>query len=200
LSSEELLAALAWFRTLPMWLDLDGLRVVHACWNEPAMARISQAIYQQPGMSAPLLQSACRKGKALYAPVEIVLKGQEVPLPDGQCFYDNDIHKRTKIRCRWYLSPQGQTYRSYALQSGEIACDLKLEASVIVEATPYPAIAKPVFIGHYGLSAERPEALADNVACLDFSVANGGFLCGYRWQGEQKVTSDKFVWVKAVHV
>ncbi len=23
-----------WFMTLPLWLDLDGLRVVHACWHD----------------------------------------------------------------------------------------------------------------------------------------------------------------------
>src|SRR5258707_1196136 len=28
--------ALSWFRSLPIWLDLPGLRVVHACWHEPS--------------------------------------------------------------------------------------------------------------------------------------------------------------------
>jgi hypothetical protein len=28
--------ALEWFQTLPVWLDLCGLRVVHACWHAPA--------------------------------------------------------------------------------------------------------------------------------------------------------------------
>ena len=23
--------------TIPLWLDLGGLRVVHACWHEPSM-------------------------------------------------------------------------------------------------------------------------------------------------------------------
>jgi hypothetical protein len=55
-----------------------------------------------------------------------------------------------------------------------------------LQAAPYPATAKPVFIGHSWLSAQRPALLADNVACLDYSVAKGGFLCAYRWDGEQK--------------
>jgi hypothetical protein len=85
------------------------------------------------------------------------------------------------------------------LQSGEIACDPKLDATGIAQPTPspHPTTAKPVFVGHYWLSAEQPEVLADNVACHDFSVANSGFLCGYRWEGEQKLTSDNLVWVKA---
>jgi hypothetical protein len=59
----------------------------------------------------------------------------------------------------------------------------------------YPTTAKPVFIGHYWLSAHRPEVLAEHVACLDFSVAKGGFLCAYRWQGEQKLRNDHFAWL-----
>jgi hypothetical protein len=54
-----------------------------------------------------------------------------------------------------------------------------------------------VFIGHYGLSGQRPEILAENVACLDYSVAKDGFLCAYRWKGEQKLTNENFVCVKA---
>jgi hypothetical protein len=73
-----------------------------------------------------------------------------------------------------------------------------LEQAVIDAAAPYPADAKPVFIGHYWLTAARPELLAENVACLDYSVAKGGFLCAYRWDGEQKLTRQHFVWVPAV--
>lgn len=62
----------------------------------------------------------------------------------------------------------------------------------------YPTTAKPVFFGHYWLSADRPEVLAENVACLDFSVAKGGFLCAYRWNGEKKLRSENFVWVSAI--
>ena len=94
------------------------------------------------------------------------------------------------------LAPNGHTYRTYALQSDVIPCDLALDASVIAEADPYPTTAKPVFVGHYWLSADRPEVLAENVACLDFSVAKGGFLCAYRWNGEKKLKNENFVWVK----
>jgi hypothetical protein len=34
LAPQGLRSHLEWFRTLPIWLDLDGLRVVHACWDE----------------------------------------------------------------------------------------------------------------------------------------------------------------------
>jgi hypothetical protein len=142
------------------------------------------------------LHSACRKGHALFAPVEVVLKGKEGRLPDGKSFQDKDGHVRTEIRTRWYLRPDGHTYRTYAFQSDEIACDLRLDEAVVADAAPYPADAKPVFVGHYWLSAERPELLARNVACLDYSVAKGGFLCAYRWDGEQALCNENFVWVR----
>jgi hypothetical protein len=63
-------------------------------------------------------------------------------------------------------------------------------------AVRHPTTAKPVFVGHYWLSAQRPAVLADNVACLDYSVAKGGFLCAYRWQGEQTLSNEHFVWVR----
>ena len=78
-----------------------------------------------------------------------------------------------------------------------IDCDLPLEQSVLEAAVPYPATAKPVFIGHYWLTGERPELLAPNVACLDWSVAKGGVLCAYRWNGEQTLDPAQFAHVAA---
>jgi len=196
LAPHELRSHLEWFRTLPMWLDLDGLRAVHACWDELSMSRITTDLEQQGGITPAIVHSACKKGKALFAPVEIILKGKEGKLPAGTSFQDKDGHVRTEIRTRWYLAPNGHTYRTYALQSDEIKCDLRLDEAVIAAAAPYPPTAKPVFVGHYWLSANRPEVLADNVACLDFSVAKDGFLCAYRWHGEQKLSNEHFVWVK----
>ncbi len=197
LKSDELVSYLAWFRTLPMWLDLDGLRVVHACWDDQSVATVAAALEEHRGITLAFLQSACKKENALFAPVEVVLKGKEAALPNGLSFGDAEGSVRSDIRTRWYLDPECQTYRTYALQSDEIGCDVALEKSVVERAAPYPATAKPVFFGHYWLSANRPRILADNVACLDYSVAKGEILCAYRWQGEQKLTNDHFVWVSA---
>lgn len=195
LTEHELQSYLEWFRNLPMWLELDGLRAVHACWDEQAIGQIDSACRNHGGITTEFLHSACQKGRPLFAPVEVILKGKEGKLPSGTSFHDNDGHVRAEIRTRWYLSPPGHTYRTYALQSDEVACDLELDDAVIAAAASYPANAKPVFVGHYWLSAQRPELLADNVACLDYSVAKGGFLCAYRWDGEQKLSKDNFVWV-----
>src|SRR5579872_4450096 len=192
LRPDELKRYLDWVRTLPLWLELDGLRVVHACWDEKQAREIALALELFGGVTTGFLRLACKEGESLFDPVETVLKGKEVPLPDGLTIRDKDGTVRTEIRTRWYSPPEGHTYRTYALQSDEVACDLALETSVIEAAVPYPTSGKPVFVGHYWLSANRPEVLAENVACLDYSVAKGGFLCGYRWEGEQKLSNEHF--------
>jgi hypothetical protein len=196
LKPNELRFYLDWFLTLPLWRELDGVRAVHACWDENSMAIIAKAYKHYDGITTEFLHSACRKGKPLFAPVEVILKGKEGKLPHGTSFQDKDGHVRTEIRTRWYTAPDGHTYRTYALQSDEIACDLELDEAVISAAAPYSATEKPVFVGHYWLSAVRPGVLAENVACLDYSVAKDGFLCAYRWSGEQRLSNENFVWVR----
>ena len=193
LKPADLQRYLEWFRTLPLWLDLDGIRVVHACWDEQCMNSIDHALQHLDGLSLPFLQAAFNPGVPLFRAAEIVLKGKEAQLPNGLFFRDKEGCVRTEMRTRWYLSPDGQTYGSYALQTDPIDCHEKLAESVVAEAAPYPAAAKPVFVGHYWLSAKRPETLADNVACLDYSVAKGGFLCAYRWHGEQTLKNEHFL-------
>jgi hypothetical protein len=156
------------------------------------------ALAEHGGVTTAFLESACKKGAPLFAPVDIALKGKEAKLPDGYAFTDKDGHVRTEIRTRWYLPAEGHTYATYALQSDEIVCPVPLDQAVIDAAAPYPADAKPVFVGHYWLSAPWPTLLAENVVCLDFSVAKRGFLCAYRWDGEQRLRNDRFVWVAAV--
>ena len=57
--------------------------------------------------------------------------------------------------------------------------------------------APPVFIGHYWLSdalmGESPQLVAPNIACLDYSVAKGGPLTGYRWDGAGPLNAANFV-------
>lgn len=57
---------------------------------------------------------------------------------------------------------------------------------------------KPVFLGHYWLEG-KPTPLAENIACLDYSVAKkGGKLAGYRWEGERAIDPPKFVAVERI--
>lgn len=201
LNDSELSDALEWFSTLPMWAEIQGpdgaiCRAVHACWDESQMECISKAKQQYGGFNSDFLVDATNKGSKLFQAVEIVLKGKEISLPEGYHYYDKEGHKRTEIRARWFERPSsGTLYQDYVLQADPIECNIEMDESTLTSIEPYLPEAPPVFVGHYWLKAERPERLASNVACIDYSVAKGGYLCAYRWDGEAELKNDKFSWV-----
>ena len=196
LGSEELKDYVEWFRTLPPWIILDGLRVVHAAWSPSSVAAIETALTQLGTFSDGFMQLACTRGTELFQAVEDVLKGKELELPDGVMFQDKDGHVRQKMRVKWYASPENQTYRSYSFPTDPSFPDVNLPPSFAEQAEPYPPEDRPVFFGHYWLTDDRPSLLADNVACLDYSVAKNGYLCAYRWNAKQPLDDRQFVTMK----
>ncbi len=201
LSDQELAEALDWFRTLPMWLEIDGpsgskCRAVHACWSAPHIDRIATELQKHDGLTESFMTAATCKGHELFEAVEVVLKGKELELPDGNSYFDKEGHKRTSIRTRWFEKPdRGTLYQAYVLQADPINCAIAIDEAALASIEAYPPTAPPVFVGHYWLRAPQPERLAINVACLDYSVAKDGYLCAYRWDGETEINDKKFVWV-----
>jgi hypothetical protein len=83
LSPEQLSCALEWFRNLPLWLELDGLRVVHACWDGPLLSQAERALKVHAGLTTSFLKAACTKGDPIFTAMETAVKGKEAALPEG---------------------------------------------------------------------------------------------------------------------
>jgi hypothetical protein len=184
--------ALAWFRTLPVWIEFPGIRVVHACWNAQAQTMLSMCLDRTNRFTGEGFRKASQRGTSAYAAAEVLLKGPEIPLPDGHFFFDKDGHKRHDVRIPWW-DPSAVTYRRAALgMDGDEAKlpDLPLTTDYHYEDD------KPVFFGHYWLSG-MPALSNSSAACLDFSVAKDGFLTAYRWSGEKALSSGNIVYVAA---
>ena len=95
LAPQELRSYLEWFRTLPLWLDLDGLRLVHACWDD-RRGGVRQRPQESPRTHDGVPALGLSRGHPLLAPVEIILKGKEGKLPDGESSQDKDGYVRTE--------------------------------------------------------------------------------------------------------
>jgi Calcineurin-like phosphoesterase len=201
LKDAELEDAVDWFRTLPMWLEILGpngsrCRAVHACWSDVHMDRISLAIEKHNGLTENFLAESTCKDTDLFDAVEVVLKGMELELPDGHFYFDKEGHRRTAIRTQWFDKPRpGTLFQDYVLQADSIDCPVPIDSTILDAIEEYPRDAPPVFVGHFWLRAPRPERLAINVACLDYSVAKDGYLTAYRWDGENQIDAGKFVWI-----
>ncbi len=197
LSPDQIQHALAWFRTLPFHLELDELRVVHACWDSKSLAVVQASLMEYGGLTPAFLHTAATHAEPLFAAVETVLKGKELHLPNGLTFQDKEGHVRRAARTRWYLDPAELQLRDYIWENNPLETTAPIPTAVLKDAAPYPAEERPVFIGHYWLNDAMPAPLASNVACLDYSVAKGGKLCAYRWQGERQLLAEHFIWVHA---
>lgn len=184
--------AINWFRTLPIWLDLPGVRVVHACWHDASREALVPFLDQAGCFTAEGVRESYRPGSAAHSAVEILLKGPEERLPAGLHFSDKDGHRREEVRLRWW-DPNATTFRKAAL--GMEGRENELPDARLPSIYRYHG-GKPVFFGHYWLKG-RPEITAPNAACLDFSIAREGYLTANRWSGERELAKDALISVPA---
>lgn len=181
---------IGWFLTLPLWLDLPKLRVVHACWHEGYMNELRPRLTSDHQLTRELMVAASQAGRMEFRTVEALTKGLELALPDGHSFIDKYGKKRRHVRIRWW-DAAATTYRDLAVLGDKLR-DL-------LPATPVPAgaraqydNAKPVFFGHYWMTG-TPKPQSPTVACVDYSAAHDGRLTAYRWDGEPVLDARNFV-------
>jgi hypothetical protein len=192
--SAEKESTLNWFRTLPLWLELEGIRIVHACWHPDSMRTLAPWLNPDKSMKEGLIVQSSREGTPEYDAVEVLLKGLEKPLPDGVRFKDKDGNSRDQVRIKWWV-PAAVSFADIALPENVV------EKNPILAEIPAPKYShdlpqdKPIFFGHYWFKGP-PVPVTSAAACVDYSVAReGGELAAYRWDGESVLSASKFVCV-----
>ena len=198
LSGDEQAHYTEWFKTLPLWLDLGGIRVVHACWHPQSMDVVLQATGGTGRLTTvEQIVEANRKHSDLHEAVEVLLKGPEISLPDHDMepYWDHEAAKeRSKARIRWWdheasTLPGLAELRGARLRNGDRypACeprevrDPKHLGYVYTDRVP-------LFYGHYWRKWENHrEEWTTYTACVDFSAVRGETLVAYRWNGEPEI-------------
>lgn len=182
---------LEWFKTLPLYLELDGIRAVHATWRSGDVELTRGKLLTDREF---LLASEDRSTEQ-FAAVDCLLKGIEIKLPDGLINEDKEGFKRDKLRVKWWLKPDGPiAYRDLAFPESNLPEEYIAAPEQLAPMEGYGEQEPPVFFGHYWLSEKWNQPMqTPNVCCLDFSVAKGGSLCAYRWDGESHLTPDKII-------
>jgi hypothetical protein len=188
-----------WFLTLPLWLELPNLLVVHACWHAPFMSWLAPQLREKRYLTRETMVDATNEDKAeketatpsVFKAVECLTKGIEVPLPPGHHFLDKEGITRHDVRVRWW-DENATTYRTAAMLSpAECAAlpDLPIPSRARVAQTD-----KPVFFGHYWLTG-TPSLQSRRAVCVDHSAGKGGPLVAYRFDGEPELSPERLMWV-----
>jgi len=181
---------ISWFQTLPIYLNIGRYRFAHACWNPSNVAVLGdgKAAY----LDGSRLHDYFTEGKAEYHSAEMVLKGPEAPLPSGCTYFDNYGIERDRVRLAWW--------RRDARNLREMAV-IEDVSTEVLETLPAPqewidrCNGYLTFIGHYWMTGS-PSLIADDVVCVDFSVAKDGVLTAYRLEpGDERADPGRFAWV-----
>lgn len=187
---------LAWFMEIPLLLERDGLRVVHACWDAPL---IEQFLTQHPDarIDEDFLYASVEPGSFAGRVVQRLTHGTHIPLPQGVQIHSGDGFTRRTFRAHfWAASPR--TYGDVVFQPDNLPGDLEerlLSDEERARLPYYGPSEPPLFLGHYWCEG-IPALPAPNIACLDYSAVKFGRLVAYRWDGEQALSADKFVWIR----
>jgi len=182
---------ITWFKTIPLWLEIGGIRVIHACWDPVAMKRLCGKLGPNYTVTDELMVTMSTKGHQDYHDLEILIKGPEIEMPDGFKYKDKDEIVRSSARYAWW-DPQASTF--------DVAARIPDNCKA-VDGTPFPQLPAvpipsgnpepygdtiPLFFGHYWCTDED-EIISDHAMCVDYSAGKGGPLKAYRWNGESKL-------------
>lgn len=167
---------LDWMTSLPLFIETDEFRAVHAAWIQPAI----DDLRRQTGdgvLSEEQLIRAGRKGDTFYDLAEAVAKGPEARLPPPHSFEDKGGKVRHHVRVKWW-NGDARTWRQVAMSVPDInqLPDAPLPDDLLMAI--YPDGDLPVFFGHYWMSG-APELQSANALCLDYSAGTDGHLVTY---------------------
>jgi len=178
-----------WMATLPLFLEFDGFRVVHACWYEQKIAALAK-ITGNGVLSREQIINAADPRHDIFDLVETAAKGPECPLPDGYFITGKDGTRRHDVRLKWW-NPDATSWSGATISVPDPA---QLPAGDLprdITAAIYPAEAKPVLFGHYWLTG-TPRLQARNAVCLDYCAGTDGPLVSYRFaQGETALDLER---------
>ena len=181
-----------WFVSLPIWIDLPELRVIHACWHEASQDKISPYLDQKLCLYQSSIPDLFHRGSEAFNSVEILLKGPEIDLPSGSIFFDEEGNKRNAARIEWWLTGLSPPQDA----SGPGSRDEKGMLDHAMYQNYRYGAGKPVIFGHYWLKG-TPSIDNPRAACIDYSVAKNNYLAAYRWSGENLLKDENIIYVRA---
>lgn len=196
---EEWRAFLDWFQDLPLFVDAGPFRLVHACWDADVIAMLRDR-FPDGRVDRAFVRAAGEPDSFAAQAFNRLLRGLDMRLPEGVVLTSREGFPRTFFRTKfWEENPR--TYGDIVFQPEplpEHVASTPLTERQKRELLRYGPHEPPLFVGHYWRSG-RPAPIRHNLACLDYSAVLEGRLVAYRYDGEQHLHADKFVWIEVDH-
>lgn len=186
---------LEWFYTIPLFIDDDYFRAVHACWDDDLITRFRK-LHPDGCITEDFLHASSAIDSFAGEVMDTLLRGTDLRLPKGVAITGRDGFTRKFFRTKFWADDP-ETYADVVFQPDPLPADVArhvLRPDEHSQLLSYSQDAPPVFVGHYWMEG-KPAPLKQNVACVDYSAVKYGKLAAYRMDGEKILSPDKFVWV-----
>ena len=179
--SKEAKENMKFLLSLPLFVDTDNFRTIHACWHQPSVDILKKYVDEENRLSNESMIALYKSEKGFDA-MEKALKGIELTLPEEYAYRDKYGKKRLNCRYIWWREDISVESRLSHVPEDKIQLpDAKYQDD------------KVVFFGHYWMKGE-PTIQSKKALCLDYSAMAGGYLCAYRFDNKE-LNKKHFVYV-----
>ncbi len=188
-----------WFLNLPLFIDAQRFRAVHACWDERLINTL-RSRFPDGRVDTDFVRQSAISGSFADQTFNRLLRGVNLPLPYGMSQISQDGYQRSSFRTKfWHEDSAALTYGDVVFQPDalpEHIAQKPLPSQYLRHINNYDAQQPLLFVGHYWRQGQ-PSLIRPNLACLDYSAVNGGKLVAYRLGQEEQLLPSNFVWVDA---
>ena len=196
------------FYSMPLWVELDGVRVIHACWHQATIDEVAARLGGNALRGPDDIRAASDRSNPLFGQIEFLLKGPEVSISylTGAPFYDKEGTPRHGARLRWWKKA-GEFLIDFVelgdpTKHGDDFDIAPLRAHPFTNPLAYDSPI-PVVFGHYWRRRKHhdPEwaphvddSYSEVTACVDFSAGGDGPLVAYRFNsGDVRIHPENYV-------
>ena len=187
---------LAWILDIPLLIEYDSVRVVHACWHKPLIDRLRTEVSADARVDLDFIHRSIEHESFEHLVMDRLLRGTHMRLPNNEVMISKDGFRRTFFRTKfWAQNPQKMI--DVVFQPDPLPEHIAMEplsAANLTQLQYYSPEERALFIGHFWCEGE-PKPVAPNIACLDYSAVKYGKLVAYRFDGESEIDPGKFVWI-----
>jgi hypothetical protein len=184
-----------WLRTLPLFLDFDNFRVVHAYWNDSYINYLKDN-FSGSGIRKQVFREIYKNPDSVIGRIFWeTTKGIDFEVPQDLRIRDNKGVFQKSFRMMWWDSLLGKTFEQISFEDKFRLPAYTVPPEIIPDIKPYPETAPIIFFGHYR-RVNGPYIIRKNICCLDSGPGVSKVLTAYSWNGERVLDINNLVQVQ----
>ena len=180
---------LPWLRTLPLFLELEKIRIVHAVWHFSSIEILKKTMVSDDTFIEETMKEKSPYGDA----VKRIISGIKIKVPSDLKSVDRFGIHRSSGRLKWWMDLRGKSFaESFLSPMKPEVHERGPNAEQVEMLEPYGKLEKPVFFGHYCLPPNVPKVSGQTV-CLDGCVTFDRTLWAYRYEEDKILDASNLV-------